>query len=165
MLEDLVEPEGMLHPVLCAVRDDAEHGDGTGRHLALEIRTGYFNVYYRGGNIMRVGGNQPPYSADFDSRYAQRGHGRSKGVLRAPATPWNVPPSPEEGALHASLLGSGLLDPKLLRTPQDVSAHVAQLPARKMAMDANIRQGRGPKAERGAQQAMTATCNADPSSD
>ena len=68
-MRGLLEPflrdleEGILHPVLDRVRRDDT--------LMLAIRDGYVNVYYRGGNILRLkpGSAGVPYTAFFDVNY------------------------------------------------------------------------------------------------
>jgi len=51
---------GMLNPLLERVKDDST--------LCLEIREKYINIYYRGGNIMRIRENNG-YVAWFDKKY------------------------------------------------------------------------------------------------
>lgn len=41
------------------------------RSLCLELREDYVNVYYRGGNLMRVSRADSGYSAHFDTKYFQ----------------------------------------------------------------------------------------------
>lgn len=56
--------KGLLFPVLNLVRKDAT--------LCLEIRENYINIYYRGGNILRMEGNnkdEKAYTANFDRKY------------------------------------------------------------------------------------------------
>lgn len=62
---------GVLAPLLDAVRVDAT--------LCLELRGGYFNVYYRGGSLLKVTAKQSPgqYDVFFDSKYF-RGEGAVK---------------------------------------------------------------------------------------
>ena len=53
--------EGMLFPILKHVhRDD---------NITVEIRSGYINIYYRGGNILRIREKSSGYSFEFDIRY------------------------------------------------------------------------------------------------
>ena len=58
--------DGLLHPLLKRVKQD--------HTLMLSIRADYINVYYRGGNILRVKeqGNDS-YSAFFDNNYNKSG--------------------------------------------------------------------------------------------
>jgi hypothetical protein len=61
-LQDLLQPDGRLHPILDQVRKD--------QTLMLSIRENAVNIYYRGGNLVRVAGQKPGrYKADFDSKY------------------------------------------------------------------------------------------------
>jgi len=53
---------GLLQPLLVRVKQD--------NTLMLAIRKNYINIYYRGGNIIRVKTNSKGrYSAAFDSQY------------------------------------------------------------------------------------------------
>lgn len=52
---------GVLSPVLKRVQKDSS--------LCLDIRQEYINIYYRGGNIMRVGKDLRGYIAHFDKKY------------------------------------------------------------------------------------------------
>ena len=45
-MNDLSKPEGTLYPILERVRKD--------HNLMFAIRDGYINIYYRGGNIIRI---------------------------------------------------------------------------------------------------------------
>lgn len=53
--------KGLLSPILDLVRIDAT--------LCLEIRENYINIYYRGGNIMRIEKTNECYAANFDRKY------------------------------------------------------------------------------------------------
>jgi len=53
--------KGLLSPILDLVRIDAT--------LCLEIRENYINIYYRGGNILRIEENNKLYTASFDRKY------------------------------------------------------------------------------------------------
>lgn len=53
--------QGVLSPLLERVRGD--------RALCLEIREDYINVYYRGGNLLRVSRLGSRYDAHFDANY------------------------------------------------------------------------------------------------
>jgi hypothetical protein len=61
-MNDLIEPSASLFPVLARLKVD--------QTLMLAIRDGYINIYYRGGNLLRVremkGG---VYEATFDENY------------------------------------------------------------------------------------------------
>jgi hypothetical protein len=54
--------EGSLKPLLDRVKADPT--------LCLEIREGYINIYYRGGNLLRVSANPGGYEGFFDPKYA-----------------------------------------------------------------------------------------------
>ncbi len=60
--EDLVNNDGLLAPILTRVKQD--------QTLMFAIRDKYVNIYYRGGNILKIEGkNQGAYPASFDSEY------------------------------------------------------------------------------------------------
>jgi hypothetical protein len=61
-INDLISPDGLLSPVLYMVKQDAT--------LCLEIRrNNYINIYYRGGNVLKLTENQGFYEAEFDKNY------------------------------------------------------------------------------------------------
>jgi hypothetical protein len=66
-MSDLLNPEGVLHPILSSVKTD--------QTLMLTIRDGFINIYYRGGNILEVtekkGGGK--YGGFFDKSYNKTG--------------------------------------------------------------------------------------------
>jgi hypothetical protein len=62
-MNDLSKPEGKLHPILERVKKD--------HSLMLAIRDGYINIYYRGGNILRVTEHQGFYQTFFDVNFAK----------------------------------------------------------------------------------------------
>ena len=64
-MNDLSKQEGNLHPLLERVRND--------NTLMLAIRDGYINIYYRGGNIIRVTEQEGLYKTFFDVQYAKHG--------------------------------------------------------------------------------------------
>ncbi len=65
-MNDLLDPDGSLHPILTRVKQD--------HTLMLSIRKNYINIYYRGGNILRIKEKrQGLYSAFFDSKYNKSG--------------------------------------------------------------------------------------------
>jgi hypothetical protein len=75
-LQDLLQPDGRLRPVLARVQKD--------QTLMLAIRKNAVNIYYRGGNIVRiVGQTSGGYKADFDAKYNLSG-------LALPALPANI---------------------------------------------------------------------------
>lgn len=65
-MKDLLNADGLLHPILDRVNQD--------HTLMLSIRKNYINIYYRGGNILRVKENRNgSYSAFFDNEYNKSG--------------------------------------------------------------------------------------------
>jgi hypothetical protein len=61
-MQDLLLEDGMLYPVLDCVRKD--------QTLMLAIRENYVNIYYRGGNILRISEKtNDSYKAEFNSEY------------------------------------------------------------------------------------------------
>lgn len=92
------------------------------RSLCLEIREDYINIYYRGGNLLKLSTGPEGYVAFFDPEYA-KGDG---GALVQ--------------ALPSARLGNGA----------DVEAWLAVMPTLKQAMDLFL--GQHPKEEREAQQ-------------
>jgi hypothetical protein len=59
--DDLKNAEGMLRPLLDRVKQDET--------LMLAIRDGYINIYYRGGNLLRVHEENGCYRSFFDAKY------------------------------------------------------------------------------------------------
>jgi hypothetical protein len=106
--------DGFLLPLLERVKTD--------RSLCLEIRENYVNIYYRGGNLLKLGAAPAGYLAFFDPKYAKG----DAGVLS------NALPAAE------------------VRSDADVGAWLAMIPTLKLAMDLFL--GRHPKEEREAQQ-------------
>jgi hypothetical protein len=65
-MSDLKNPHGVLHPIL-----DRVHRDQT---LMLAIRSNWINIYYRGGNILRIKAQQgSSYEGSFDEEYCKGG--------------------------------------------------------------------------------------------
>ncbi|MFC2065063.1 hypothetical protein ACFLXB_08210 [Chloroflexota bacterium] len=65
-MKDLMNPEGVLHPILSSVKKD--------QTLMLTIRDGFINIYYRGGNILRATENKRgTYGGFFDQRFNKTG--------------------------------------------------------------------------------------------
>jgi len=67
---------GLLQPVLQRVKADTT--------LCLEIRNDYINIYYRGGNLLRIRQRKGTYEAFFDKKYSN--HGYSPGLSSLPGT-------------------------------------------------------------------------------
>ena len=112
---------GILRPVLERLRHDDT--------LSLEVRNGYVNVYYRGGNLLRLtaGRGTLRFGAVFDWRYLG-GDGEY--------TAWAPPERP----------------PSVIQSLDDAEAWVDAFPHLKQAMD--IRFARKPRIEREYQQAV-----------
>ena len=63
---DLVDSDGVLHPILTRVKKD--------HTLMLAIRENFINIYYRGGNILKImEHSKGSYQASFDDRYNKSG--------------------------------------------------------------------------------------------
>ena len=92
------------------------------RSLCLEIREDYVNIYYRGGNLLKLSTEPEGYVAFFDLKYAKGGGGALERVLPKAA----------------------------VSTGSDVEDWLGQMPALKQAMDIFLSQH--PKEEREAQQ-------------
>lgn len=93
--------EGFLHPMLERVQKDAT--------LCLEIRKDYINIYYRGGNIIKIKEEKlGKYSASFDVKYFSK------------PTPSNL---------------SFIKKNNVLSLPRDVASWVDAIPLLKEQMD------------------------------
>jgi hypothetical protein len=67
-MQDLLREDGMLHPVLDRVKKD--------QTLMLAIRKDYVNIYYRGGNILRITKKMhSSYKAEFNDEYDKCDYG------------------------------------------------------------------------------------------
>jgi len=65
-MNDLLNSDGLLCPILKRLKQD--------HTLMLSIRKGYINIYYRGGNILRVTEQRSgTYKAFFDNEYDKVG--------------------------------------------------------------------------------------------
>ena len=65
-MRDLVDSKGVLQPILTRVKVDST--------LMLAIRENYINIYYRGGNILKIKEhNKSNYQASFDKQYNKSG--------------------------------------------------------------------------------------------
>jgi hypothetical protein len=94
---DLLNTEGKLHPILLRIQKD--------QTLMLAIRDGFINIYYRGGNILRVTEHRKEYyQAFFDTRYNKSGN--------------EIPPTPA-----------------IIHTPDDAKIWVDSFPKLKVLMD------------------------------
>jgi len=61
----LNQTQGVLHPIMQRVRQD--------HTLMLAIRDGYINIYYRGGNILRIQERGSDFQTFFDENYNKIG--------------------------------------------------------------------------------------------
>lgn len=52
---------GMLYPILANVHRD--------NNITIEIRNNYINIYYRGGNMLRISEKETGYNFEFDLQY------------------------------------------------------------------------------------------------
>ncbi len=78
-LQNLHEKDGTLYPIL-----EKLHRDQT---LQLAIRENYVNIYYRGGNILRITEmRKGMYQAEFNQEYDKNG----RGLPNAPAVIQNA---------------------------------------------------------------------------
>jgi hypothetical protein len=67
-MHNLIDPQGILHPILTRVKSD--------QTLMFAIRDGFINIYYRGGSILKI--SEPKtksgnYQTSFDDRYNRSG--------------------------------------------------------------------------------------------
>jgi hypothetical protein len=92
------------------------------RSLCLEIREDYVNIYYRGGNLLRISKTPTSYVAFFDPEYA----------------------GSDFGALSVALPATEI------KSSAEVTAWLSLVPTLKQYMDLSL--GRHPKEEREAQQ-------------
>jgi len=60
-MNDLKNEDGKLYPLLERIKKDDT--------LLLSIRNNYINIYYRGGNLVRISYGAKGYKAFFDKRY------------------------------------------------------------------------------------------------
>ncbi len=60
-MDDLTSQQGILNPILTQVKAD--------HTLMLAIRKDYINIYYRGGNILKVTEHSTKYGTYFDKNY------------------------------------------------------------------------------------------------
>lgn len=65
-MQDLVDSDGVLHPILTQVKKD--------HTLMLAIRDNFINIYYRGGNILNLKEHKKGfYQTSFDDQYNKSG--------------------------------------------------------------------------------------------
>lgn len=88
---------GLLTQILIAVKSDST--------LCLEIRENYINIYYRGGNVIKIQENNGAFVASFDRKYLNR------DLTKVPELP------------------------SILNEPADIEAWISALPYLKHEMD------------------------------
>lgn len=113
-----LEEDGLLNPLLERVKNDST--------LCLEIRKNYINIYYRGGNIIRIKENKS-YLAFFDEKYC-----KSKKI----------------GKINTPKIIKDL--PNKLISKSSINCWMEAIPSLKDAMDLWF--GKNPKNERESQQ-------------
>jgi hypothetical protein len=64
---------GLLDPILSNVHRD--------NNLTVEIRRNYINIYYRGGNILRIRKKNTGYNFEFDLRYIKQKYSDAKEMI------------------------------------------------------------------------------------
>ena len=74
-LQSMTDPSGLLQPLVDCIRKDWT--------LDLQIRNNYVNIYYRGGNLLRVRLRKGQYIAEFEKNYAKKYIGT---LLKLPVT-------------------------------------------------------------------------------
>jgi len=129
MLDEFTMSNGILRPIL-----DEVLREGSG--LELEIRHRYVNIYYRGGNLMRIrqtgrSGHPQVLVAEFDKRYLERD--------KAQQASWK----------YLEVLGS-----HELTSSEGARMHIDSFDARRAIIDV------WPKGERAAQQEIVRVNNA-----
>ena len=72
-INDLTKTEGVLYPILDRIRKDDT--------LMIAIRDNYINIYYRGGNILKLTQNECSYQSFFDKEY-----NKTEQPIKLPAT-------------------------------------------------------------------------------
>lgn len=66
--------------------------------LSLEIRSGYINIYYKGGNLLKITQKREGYSFFFDARYCRHKDGKNFDMLN------NLPDDAQSYQKHFSLM-------------------------------------------------------------
>lgn len=108
-INDLNEGQGLLHPILKRVKQD--------NTLMLSIRDGYVNIYYCGGNLLRLESkSNGVYNAFFDQKY-------NKDSSQLPELP------------------------SVVRDPKDVQLWVEAFPTLKQTMDISFSMNNKPERE------------------
>jgi len=131
--------KGLLHRILEAVKAD--------NTLDLQIRHNYINIYYRGGNLLKIAEKAGGYSAEFETKYFKKSDGSGLGK-RLDGTRERIksngpPPQPEDKENPL---------PQTLRKQEDVEKWIGVFPDLKQAIDLHL--GRSKKDEREFQQVL-----------
>lgn len=72
-IRDLIDEDGLLYPIFRRIKLDDT--------LIIAIRKNYINIYYRGGNIIKISEkNSNGYNAYFDKDYMQYSNARNKRI-------------------------------------------------------------------------------------
>ena len=66
--------------------------------LSLEIRNGYINIYYKGGNLLKITQKRTGYSFFFDAKYCRHKDGNNFDLLN------NLPDDAQSYKKHFSLM-------------------------------------------------------------
>ena len=66
--------------------------------LSLEIRNGYINIYYKGGNLLKITQKRTGYSFFFDAKYCRHKDGQNFDLLN------NLPDDTESYKKHFALM-------------------------------------------------------------
>lgn len=67
---------GMLYPILANVHRD--------NNITIEIRNNYINLYYRGGNLLRISEQKTAYFLEFDLKYIKEDNDAKKIISNLP---------------------------------------------------------------------------------
>ncbi len=68
--------ERLLSPILQRVQEDDT--------LDLEIRKEYLNIYYRGGNLLKISRPKGVFVPHFDAKYGKSKKGQRRSVPKLP---------------------------------------------------------------------------------
>ena len=123
MLGEFRRHDGLLHPLLQAVREDP------GQRLDFAIRDHYVNLYFMGTNLMEIrepGPGAQRITTFWDERYLPHHAER----------PWADNATEEELAVEAWLEEHDVLGRQDLNNVDDVARHAASIPYRMTAMAA-----------------------------
>lgn len=113
----------LQHGVLAPIRDRVAQDQS----LCLELRANYINVYYRGGNVMRVSSAVGGYSAFFDPKYFQGA----------------VPSLPDPALREPSDVANWLTALPILKEAMDLAQPGEEREVQQLILRANNRRGSG----------------------